>query len=214
MHLISVNVGTATPIANAKSVGVTGIFKQPQSDPVQIDTLGLAHDSICDTDNHGGVDQAVYVFGQLDCDWWSNELGYALAPGTFGDNLTISDFASMDYNVGDYLQVGAVRLQVTAPRIPCVTLAVRMNDPAFVKRFRHAERPGIYCRVITAGAVQAGDPVSVERYTGVLVSALEFFRLGFERDHAVDTMRRLLEAPIDIRTRKHFTAKLAAHDQA
>lgn len=209
MHVISINVGKATPIANAKAVGMTGIYKQPQTEPVQIGTLGLENDAICDVENHGGVDQAVYVFGAGDYAWWSAYLERDLAPGTFGENLTISDFESMDYNLGDYLQVGAVRLQVTGPRIPCVTLAARMNDPQFVKKFRHAERPGLYCRVITSGAVQAGDPVTVERYTGETVSALEHFRVFY--DSVVDeaTVRRLLAAPIDIRSRRYYTDMLA-----
>ena len=58
MRVTAVNVGKARPIANAKASGVTGIFKEPQSGPVHIGPLGLAHDSICDTENHGGPDQA------------------------------------------------------------------------------------------------------------------------------------------------------------
>jgi MOSC domain-containing protein YiiM len=65
VQLLSVNVGKATPIANAKRVGVTGIYKQPQTEPVLIEKLGLADDAICDVENHGGVDQAVYVFGLI-----------------------------------------------------------------------------------------------------------------------------------------------------
>jgi MOSC domain-containing protein YiiM len=45
---------------------------------------------------------------------------------------------------------------LTAPRIPCGTLALRMGDPGFVKQFRAAERPGLYCRVVRAGDIQVG----------------------------------------------------------
>src|SRR4051794_39575210 len=138
MHLLSVNVGKPQPI-KAKS-GMTGIYKQPQTEPVQITRLGLHGDAIVDTANHGGVDQAVYVFGRPDYRWWSEELGRELAPGTFGENLTFTELASADYNVGDRFYVGAVLLEVTSPRIPCVTLATRMGDPKFVKRFAQAER--------------------------------------------------------------------------
>jgi hypothetical protein len=41
-----------------------------------------------------------------------------------------------------------------------------MEDPAFVKRFREAERPGLYCRVIEQGYVHVGDQVMLKRYMG------------------------------------------------
>jgi len=88
MHILSVNIGQRTPIANAKASGITGIYKNPANRPVMVTSLGLAGDFIADTKHHGGVDQAVYVYGTDDYDWWAAELGRPLAPGTFGENLT------------------------------------------------------------------------------------------------------------------------------
>jgi MOSC domain-containing protein YiiM len=201
MQLISVNIGRARAIQYAKASGVTGIYKLPVGEPVKIGALGIADDAICDTENHGGVDQAIYVYGTADYVWWSAELGRELEPGTFGENLTISAMESAEYAIGDRLHIGEVTLEVTAPRIPCVTLATRMGDPAFVKRFRHAERPGLYCRVIREGLVHAGESVVCERYSGETVTALEMFRDAFEPDTSVATLRRYLAAPIAIRDR-------------
>lgn len=180
MKLVSVNVGKPRAI-KAKS-GVSGIYKEPQTAPVYIDELGLEDDAICDTDNHGGVDQAVYLFGTTDYEWWSNELGKTLEPGTFGENLTITDLESADYHIGDRLRVGEVLLEVTYPRIPCVTLAVRMGDPKFLKRFRNAERFGLYCRVLEQGAVSVGDPVTVEHVEHGAITALKMFRDFYRRN--------------------------------
>ncbi len=207
MYLLSVNVGKPQPI-NAKS-GMTGIYKQPQRDPVRIGLLGLADDAIVDTENHGGVDQAVYVYGQPDYEWWAQALGRELAPGTFGDNLTITDLRSAEYNIGDRLQIGAVLLEVTSPRIPCVTLATRMGDPQFVKRFHLAERPGLYCRVIEPGAVQAGDPVRVEPFRGETISALETFRLYYTQEYTAEILKRALNAPLHYVTRAEYEERLA-----
>lgn len=138
MQLVSINLGAPRAIEYAQKSGTTGIYKLPQSGPVEITPLGLPNDAIIDVENHGGPDQAVYVYGLPDYDWWAAQLGRPLPPGTFGENLTLSEFESAACAIGDYLQVGAVRLQVTAPRIPCSTLAARMGDPAFVKRFRAA----------------------------------------------------------------------------
>ncbi len=131
MRLLSVNVGGAEPIENAGKSGETGIYKRPANGPVEVTKAGVAGDNICDTENHGGADQAVYVFGAPDYGWWSEELGYGLSPGTFGENLTISGLKSAELLIGDRLEVDAVVLEVTAPRIPCATLAARMKDPKF-----------------------------------------------------------------------------------
>lgn len=210
MELVSVNVGRAERIANAKAHGETGIYKRAVGEPVAIGPLGLAGDTVCDTENHGGVDQAVYVYGTADYEWWESELGRRLEPGTFGENLTISALESAALAIGDRLHMGAVTLEVTAPRIPCVTLAVRMGDPAFVKRFRAAERPGLYCRVIKTGAVHVGDAVTLERYTGPTLTALEMFREAFAPQLSEATLRRQLAAPIAVRARQENEEQLRA----
>jgi MOSC domain-containing protein YiiM len=76
-----------------------------------------------------------------------------------------------------------------------------MQDLQWVKRFRHAERPGLYCRVIQEGSVKAGDAVSIEQYTGETISMLEMFREFYEKDKSEETLRRHLNAPIAIRDR-------------
>jgi MOSC domain-containing protein YiiM len=208
MQLISVNIGQAQKIENAKPQGKTGIFKRPVLSPVEISTFGLQEDTICDTKNHGGPDQAVYIYGGVDYRWWSNELGRELLPGTFGENLTISELESAGFSIGDHLILGVVILEVTAPRLPCVTLAARMGDPDFVKRYRDAERPGLYCRVIQAGTVQAGETVSLERYPGETVTILKMFRDYYVPDRSEATLRRYLAAPLAIRARRDKEAQL------
>ncbi len=208
MQLVSVNVGQPQPI-KAKS-GMSGIYKQSQTDSVEIGQLGLAHDAIIDTENHGGVDQAVYLFGIPDLDWWAQEVGRPLDYGsTFGENLTVTELVSNEYNIGDRFRVGDVLLEVTSPRIPCVTLATRMGDPKFVVRFARAERFGLYCRVIETGSVKAGDPVSVERYSGETISALEMFRLYYHpKRFTEEILRRALQAPLHYVTRDEYEQRL------
>ncbi|CAN5903256.1 MOSC domain-containing protein [soil metagenome] len=201
MKLVSVNVGNEEPIEKARKSGKTGIFKQPVAAEVPVTFGGVEGDSVCDTRHHGGRDQAVYAFAAPDYQWWSRELGCDLEPGTFGENLTISGLESSELGIGDRLDVGPVVLEVTAPRIPCGTLAARMEDPLFVKRFRWAERPGVYCRVLTEGTVRAGDPVKVRRYAGETVSVLEIFRDFFEPELREESLRRQLAAPIAVRAR-------------
>lgn len=208
MKIISVNVGRARRIESAKNIDLTGIYKQPAAAPVRVTALGLDGDAICDVENHGGVDQAVYVYGALDYAWWSGELGRELLPGTFGENLTISGLESAALAVGDRLHAAGVILEITAPRIPCATLAARMGDPQFVKRFRHAERPGVYCRVIREGEIHAGESIRLEPYAGQTITVLEMFRAFYDRDWDEARLRRHLAAPIAIRDRMERAEQL------
>ena len=201
MKLISINIGQERNLPNGKASGKTGIYKLPFLGPVQITATGIPQDVICDKKHHGGPDQAIYIYGAADYQWWSNTLSQELFPGTFGENLTISDLESAAFRVGDLLRIGQVLLQVTSPRMPCVTLVARMNDGSFMDRFRKAERPGLYCRVIQAGQVLADEPVHLEHYTGETVTILQMFRDYYDSDLSEASLQRYLAAPISSRAR-------------
>jgi MOSC domain-containing protein YiiM len=208
MKLISVNLGEQRTLQRKDRVEITGIFKIPTPEAVKVTKLGLEGDVVFDKKDHGGPDQAVYVYGAADYEWWAKELGREIHPGTFGENLTISDLESASFDIGDYLHMGDVTLQVTAPRIPCATFAARMDDPQWVKKFRHAERPGLYCRVIKEGMLTTGESVSAENFAGETLSILQMFRDYYEKHKSEETLRRHLKAPIAIRDRKHLEKEL------
>jgi MOSC domain-containing protein YiiM len=208
MQLISINVGHEQTLQNKDRVEKTGIFKLPIDQPVKITNLGLENDVIVSKKHHGGPDQAVYVYGALDYEWWSGVLGRELLPGTFGENLTISGLESARFNIGDMLHFEDVTLQVTAPRIPCSTFAARMQDPHWVKKFRQAERPGLYCRVLQDGSIKPGEPVRFESYQDETVSLLEMYRDFYIRNKSRETLLRHLRAPIAIRDRQDLEDEL------
>lgn len=207
MQLISLNVGHAAALAGGG--GRTGIDKRPVAGPVLVDEQGVVGDAVCNRRHHGGPDQAVYVYGQPDYAAWSAVLGRDLPPGTLGDNLTVSHLLCNDLAVGDRLRVGDVLLEVTAPRIPCVTLARHMGDAGFVLRFRDMARPGVYCRVLAGGFVSAGDAVQIEAGAGDRISVLELFRDAFEPTRDPNLIRRYLAAPLAERLRRDKDKQLA-----
>ncbi len=206
MEILSVNLGTPTKLPGIRQA--SGIRKMPVSHPVRVHTLGLEGDAVCNTKHHGGPDQAVYLYGEPDYAWWHDTLGQPMKPGTFGENLTMSALRSAEFNIGDRFHIGEVVLEVTSPRIPCGTLAKRMRDETFAEQFRQAERPGLYCRVICEGAVQAGDAVTVERFAGPTLSAVEMFRSFYLNDEDEASLQRQLAAPIAIRARAHKSRQL------
>lgn len=160
----SVNVGV--PRAARARSGVSGIDKRPVAGPVRVGAppagcSGLDGDSICDPENHGGPDQAVYAFTREEMDWWQDRLGRPLANGTFGENLTTTGLDVTGARLGERWQVGEAVLEVTGPRIPCATFAVWMHERGWLRAFTERARPGAYLRVVTPGHLQAGDAIEV-----------------------------------------------------
>jgi MOSC domain-containing protein YiiM len=189
----AVSTGKSTPIATKS--GRSGIDKRAREGRVAIRRLGVEGDVVVDTENHGGVDQAVYVYCRSDYDWWETELGRPLPPGTFGENLTLSGTANADAAVGDRLVCGDLVLEITSPRIPCETLAAHMGDRLFVKRFFKANRTGFYCRVLAEGEIGAGEVLDYLPFAGRRVPVAELVERYGDRNLDSDTVARFLAAP-------------------
>jgi MOSC domain-containing protein YiiM len=190
----AVSTGKASPIATKS--GLSGIDKRPRRGPVEVGPLGLGGDEIADTENHGGLDQAVYVYCRADYDWWAIELDRPMRPGGFGENLTIGGMASADAAVGDRLVCGELVLEVTSPRIPCATFAAHMNDNQFVSRFFRANRTGFYCRVIAEGQICAGDALDYLPFAGARVPIPELVEQYGYCHLDSDTLARFQATPL------------------
>lgn len=203
----SLNVGSARPI-EAKA-GASGIDKRPVDGPLRVSApetpggSGLAGDQICDTDNHGGVDQALYAYAREDLDAWQSELDIPLPSGTFGENLTTSGLDVTSALIGERWRIGEqVLVQVTVPRIPCRTFAAWLGLRGWVKTFTQRAVPGAYLRVLQPGLVRRGDPVLVEHRPDHEVTIGLTFRAMTTQP---DLLPRLLAAdddlPEDVRDR-------------
>lgn len=205
--LQSINIGQARPIPGMKAL--TGIFKEPASGLVDITRNGIAQDAICDRRHHGGVDQAIYVYFAEDYQFWTDELGAAQAPGTFGENLTLSGADSASTAIGDRIIIGDLVLEVTYHRTPCMTFAARMGDRGFVQRFHRAGRPGAYCRVVTPASIEPGMSVTYQPYEGERITVRELMALDGVRTLDPAFMRRALTTPLREKTRFKYQDLLA-----
>lgn len=156
--VVSVNVGPVSPFRAGRATR-SGIVKAPVSGPVAVRGVNIEGDEQADSKHHGGIDQAVYAYARESYAWWQGELGRELAPGLFGENLTLDGIDVDGATIGERWAIGTTVLEVTRPRIPCLKLAKRMDDLGFVKRFAEARRPGAYLRIVREGSLQAGDEV-------------------------------------------------------
>ena len=182
--VLSVNLAIPEP-STAKSVGITGINKQPVDHPVMVRPpgpkavglhSGLVGDQIFDTQNLGGDDQAVYAYAREDYDWWEQRLDRSLPGGLFGENLTLEGIDVNGAMIGETWRVGEVLvLQTTFARIPCATFQAKMAEPHWVRTFAQQNRPGAYLQVVTPGEVKAGDTVEVLARPARSISIAEGF---------------------------------------
>jgi MOSC domain-containing protein YiiM len=208
VRIDSVNAGRAELMTLGARTVSTGIRKAPVGRG-RVTPLGLEGDTVADEENHGGPDQALYLYSSEDYDWWGGELGTAPAPGTFGENLTLSSFGAAPVRIGDRFRVGRVLLEVTAPRIPCSVFATRMAEHDWVNRFAAARRPGLYVRVLEPGEVAEGDPVERLSVDGDGPTVIDLMDVWYDPEPAPELLERLLESPLAERARRNVERKLA-----
>jgi MOSC domain-containing protein YiiM len=191
-QLVSLNVGRIEELEHHGRIVTTAIGKRPVAGRVATIGVNLAGDEQADRRVHGGPDRALYAYATEDLDWWAAQLGRPVPPGSMGENLTTAGVDVTGAVVGERWRLGTLTVEVTAPRVPCFKLGIRMGDPRFPQRFAEAGRPGAYLRIIEHGDVAAGDPIVVANRPdhGVTVSLVA---RAYHDDHALAA--RLLDAP-------------------
>ncbi len=170
MKILSVNTARATPrLIQGRSV-VTGIGKQPVDGPVAVGPLGLAGDEQADQSVHGGPSKAVYLYPAVHHAFWQTvraQAGVAaadapIAPGLFGENLTVAGIDESQLWIGDLLRLPGCTLVVSEPRNPCFKFNAVMGFPQASSLMNQSGYCGAYLAVLHPGQVQAGETFTLE----------------------------------------------------
>jgi MOSC domain-containing protein YiiM len=152
----SLNIGLPKKeIFHGKEI-TTGICKVPVSTPLLLKKAGFEGDGVADTKHHGGEDKAVCVYGSGHYPYWGDILRIKLSHAAFGENLTVSNMQEKHVCIGDIFKAGTALVQVSQPRQPCKTLAVRYRRNDMVKLVVDSGRTGFYFRVLKEGIVEKG----------------------------------------------------------
>lgn len=144
------------------SVSSGGVPKLPVTE-AHIGPEGVAGDRQQNRAVHGGIDRAVCVFSLEVIEALQGE-GHSIKAGSSGENLTIAGLEWSQVKPGDKLRIGEqVLLEVKSFTSPC-----KWNAQWFVggnfSRISQNVHPGwsrVYARVLEAGVVRVGDPVSL-----------------------------------------------------
>ena len=158
MKVVSVNVGEKKIVKWNNKLIETGIFKKAVENRIFLGKEDVVDDNVIDRKHHGGIEQAVYAYGEQHYEYWKDlypNLNFEF--GMFGENLTISNLDETNIHVGSTYQLGEAIIEVTKPRQPCSKLGIRFNDPSVIKQFWNSTKSGIYFKVLETGFVAKSD---------------------------------------------------------
>ncbi len=123
---------------------------------------GVSGDAQANRAVHGGPDRAVVIYA-LEVIRALQDEGHPIAPGTTGENLTVSGLDWTAVSPGTRIAVGGALLQVTRYATPCSKIAPSFRGGRFM-RIAQDEHPGwsrVCCRVLEPGLVRPGDSVEL-----------------------------------------------------
>jgi MOSC domain-containing protein YiiM len=191
----------------------SGIDKRPVTGRVAVHPLGLEGDVQVNKKHHGGEGQAVYAYAQEDAVWWEAELGRALPPGRFGENVRTSDVDLVNAVLDKRWRVGTALFEVTAWRTPCANFARFWGIPDLVKRFAAHGATGAYLRVLHTGEIGAGDAVDVVDRPDHGITVGQAFRIVTTERSRLPQLEPAL-AHLPLKDQPKLAAKIAARTAA
>ena len=177
-RLLSVNVGLPRDIEWKGRTVHTGIWKNPVRGRCRVGRLNVDGDGQGDLAGHGGEQRAVFVYQIESYRYWQEHLKRSdFVHGQFGENFTVEGLPDDAVCIGDRYQIGSALFEITAPRVTCYRVGIRMNEPRMAALLTGSGQPGFYFRVLQEGAVEAGDEIvkvgeAAERMTVAEINAL------------------------------------------
>lgn len=161
-RIFSVQVGQPQKLVTAKGrEWESAIIKTAVDGPVPVGTENVSGDKQANRRYHGGPDKVVCCYASEHYSYWRALFDLDMPYGAFGENLTLAGLTEDKVCIGDSLAVGSVILQVSQPRLPCVNVSRRWNQPKLPKRMEETGYTGFYCRVLQTGELVAGEEVTV-----------------------------------------------------
>jgi MOSC domain-containing protein YiiM len=183
ISVVSVNLAQARALTIGDRQVLSAIDKRPAVGPVTLHATGLEGDEQADLSVHGGLSKAVYAYPLEHYPFWQTVRAQAraapwdeaLAPGTMGENLTLSGLLETELWIGDLLRLPGCVLAVSEPRQPCFKFNAVMGFAQAGKLMAQSGYCGCYLTVLEPGVVTARD--AVELIAGPReVSLRELFR--------------------------------------
>ncbi len=162
MSNVSIFTGRVAPLP--ESGRLTGMFKYPAGDSVNLGYQGFAGDEQADRRVHGGPDKAVHLYPAVHYGRLAQafpEAAGQLKPGSLGENLSSPTLDESLVRIGDVFRLGAALLQVCQPRNPCWKIDARFGVDGMAAYIAEHHLAGWYFRVLLPGVVTPGDTLDL-----------------------------------------------------
>ncbi len=158
--------------------------------------LNLDGDGQGDLAGHGGEQRAVFVYQMDSYHFWERFLGRNdFSFGQFGENFTVEGLLDDQVCIGDRYRIGDALFEVTAPRVTCYRVGIRMNEPRMPALLVAHHRPGFYFRVLQEGKVGAGDEIVKVADGPEQITVAEMDALLYLPGHSREQLERALRIP-------------------
>lgn len=195
-HVVSVNVGLPADVKWRGKIVRTAIWKRPVNGRVMARRINLDGDAQGDRQGHGGLHRAVMVYQVASYRYWEQVLHRSLTEyGMFGENLTVDGLADDQVCIGDRYRIGGALFEVSAPRVTCYRVGIRMNESRMPALLVSHRKPGFYFRVIEEGEIGAGDEIIRVAQGREAITVAETDALLYLPDHPEDRVRRAASEP-------------------
>ena len=200
MRLLSISSGKVMPLFGshhpnysrvASAINKQSISNLASPDPIAITRLGVAGDEQADLSVHGGIEKAIYVYPIEHYAFWNDLLSREtkkpvdLAPGAFGENLTIEGLVETEIFIGDQMQIGDLQFTVVKLREPCFKFNAKMGYKGAAKAMLQSGFSGWYLRVNQTGTLAAGAAIQVlpgQRLTSIADQNQALFNRGEQKN--------------------------------
>ena len=157
-------VGGPKSMVDARGVWQSSIQRGRSDGPVQVTIQGIVGDQATQP-YHGGADAALCVHLTDHYHFWRERYDFTLAPGSVGENFTLSGLTECAVCAGDLVRCGTLLAQVSGPRVPCANLGRHIGRSDWVRLTIRENRTGFYMRVLEPGTVQPLDRwIVVDRF--------------------------------------------------
>ena len=207
--VISLNAGVVADHRYPDQVERTAIWKKPVTGMARLTRLGLVGDEQEDKVSHGGPDRALCSYVADHAAGWVGALGKAPEPGAFGENLTVQGIDESQVHCGDRFRVGTAIIEITTPRVPCMTLTRRLGYPDTVPFIRALGWCGWYARVIEEGEAKRGDGMQLIHADPARLSIREIYGVNSDKGAPRAALERAIAVTaLPEEWRRKFIARL------
>ncbi|WP_323704010.1 MOSC domain-containing protein [Mammaliicoccus sp. Dog046] len=183
----------------------TAIFKEPFKGKMYLTKTGFTEDEQ-EYKGHGGIEKAICFYSKDHHPFWNDILDQLPEYAIFGENITVSGLTEEDLNIGDTYQLGEAIIQVSCPRQPCATIALKYGIKDLVKRMADSGKTGCYFRVLQEGYVSQNDHLQLLQSYEPKLSIYELNTTQFKDNKNKSRIENILNHDgINEETRNIFT---------